>query len=390
MSRTTLNTTLVLACGIVYVALALFAGRTSINEGLGPEGSTFAAMAINHDLRAGSANDKLTPGFPLAVAIVHAAIGNVIWSFLLVNVIAFAALVWAMCRILEMHSAPAGVKVYAAITLLLLGMPTRITAFAPGQPLLLGVATLTVGVAACEWRIGVLTAILQTLSILGSPVGIVAPLYGICKNWRRVRTATFLIAFVPALFVWLLVQYWARGGPGGLVDLVRFSRVRADAAFWTEALFILFGVYFLVTTVGGLTILLAAQPRWIRGTVSHQPELLALVLPVVLFIATAGLDVPRTVVFLLPFWFVVLGLWTREHGSITTPLVLAAVVTVLTQHPWVTLTDTTYFVDWFPYSVYAGRVNVADPNFDALWRLRVFIAVGAVAACAAWRRSRTR
>ena len=69
------------------------------------------------------------------------------------------------------------------------------------------------------------------------------------------------------------------------------------------------------------------------------------------------------------------------------PLVLATALTVLTQHPWVRLSDTNYFVDWFPYSVYAGRVNVADAGFDATWRLRLFIAAGGLAACVAWRRS---
>jgi hypothetical protein len=169
---------------------------------------------------------------------------------------------------------------------------------------------------------------------------------------------------------------------------MRFSRVRADAAFWSESLFILFGLYFLVTSLGGFTMLVAASPRGIRRAVAIQPEVLALVLPVLLFIATAGLDVPRTTAFLLPFWFVLIGTWARDHTrSFVVPLVLATALTVLTQHPWVRLTDVKYFVDWFPYSVYARRVNVADAGFDATWRLRMFVAVGGLAACAAWWRS---
>ena len=204
------------------------------------------------------------------------------------------------------------------------------------------------------------------------------------------RPAT-LSLFVPALLVWVLVQFWARGGASGLVDLIRFSRVRADAAFWTESLFVLFGLYFLITSFGGLTILLSSHPRWIRGAVAQRPELLALVVPVAFFIATAGLDAPRTIAFLLPFWFLVLALWAHEHAaSLTLPLLLATALTVLTQHPWVRLDDTTYFVDWFPYSVHAGRVQVNDAGFDATWRLRMFIAAGGLAACAAWRRSLAR
>jgi hypothetical protein len=147
-------------------------------------------------------------------------------------------------------------------------------------------------------------------------------------------------------------------------------------------------LYFLLTSLGGLTMLLVSSPRWVRNAVSRQPEMLALVLPVLLFIATAGLDVPRTTAFLLPFWFVLLGVWARDHsGSFVVPLVLATVLTVLTQHPWVRLTDINYFVDWFPYSVYAGRVDVAHAGFDGTWRVRMFIAAGGLMACAAWRRA---
>jgi hypothetical protein len=193
--------------------------------------------------------------------------------------------------------------------------------------------------------------------------------------------------FLPALLVWLMVQYWARGGAAGLLELTRLSRIHADAVFWTESLFILFGVYFVMTSLGGLTILLWSHPSWIKDAVSEKPELLALVLPVIPFIVTAGLDVSRTIPFLLPFWLLVIAAWARDRtASLTVPLVLAIALTVLTQHPWVRLNDTNYFVDWFPYSVHAARVNVTDAAFSATWRVRVFIAAGGLAAFAAWTR----
>src|SRR5262245_47318124 len=99
-----INTILVLAATIVYVLLTLLGGRTSINGGLGPDGSVYEAMAVNHDLQAGSAVDKLAPGFPLAAAIAYSVTGNVVLSFLVVNVLAFAVLVWATCWILDMQA----------------------------------------------------------------------------------------------------------------------------------------------------------------------------------------------------------------------------------------------------------------------------------------------
>jgi len=381
------NTILILAATIVYVLLTLLAGRTSINGGLGPDGSVYEAMAVNHDLRAGSAVDKLAPAFPLAAAMAYSVIGNAVVSFLIVNVVAFAVLAWAMCWILDMQAAPLSVKLAVTLTLVMLGIPTRISAFAPAQPHLLGVAALSMAVAAARCGPGFLTAVLQIAAVAASPIGIASPLYGFWRNWRRKPIAHVSATFAPALVVWLLVQYWARGGASGLVDLMRFSRVRADVAFWSESLFIVLGLYFLVTSLGGLTLLLASSPKEVRRAVAIQPEVLALLCPVLLFIATAGLDVPRTIAFLLPFWFILLGIWTRDHArSLLVPLVLATALTVLTQHPWVRLTDVNYFVDWFPYSVYAGRVNVTDPAFDATWRLRLFIAAGGLAAFAAWRR----
>jgi hypothetical protein len=382
------NAMLALSACAIYVLLVLVGGRISINDGLGPDGSVYGQMAVQRDLRAGSAGDKLMPAFPLAAAIAYSITGNVVLSFLVVNVVAFGTLVWATCSILDRQAAPVGVTVAATITLVLLGIPTRMTAFAPGQPQLLAIAAISIAIAAAERSAGLLTAILQAAAVLASPVGIIAPLYGLWRNWRRERVASMLAVFVPAFILWILVQYWARGGPSGLLDLMRFSRVRADAAFWSESLFILFGLYFLLTSLGGLTMLLVSSPRWVRNAVSRQPEMLALVLPVLLFIATAGLDVPRTTAFLLPFWFVLLGVWARDHsGSFVVPLVLATVLTVLTQHPWVRLTDINYFVDWFPYSVYAGRVDVAHAGFDGTWRVRMFIAAGGLMACAAWRRA---
>jgi len=389
MSRPAVNALIVLGACVVYIVLGSMSGRTSINGGLGQDGPIYAAMVTNHDLRSASAINKLTPAFPLAAAVAYAATGNVIRSFEQVNIFAFAVLVLAVCLILDAPSAPPALKACAALTVALLGLPTLTTAFDPGQPTLLAVALISFAVASCEWGNSLLAGIFHIGATLASPVGIVAPLYGISRQWRlRQRTPSALIAFLPALLVWLLLQYWARGGAAGLLDLTRLSRVHADAAFWTESLFILFGAYFLVTSVGGLTILLCSHPGWIKDAVSEKPELLALVLPVIPFIATAGLDVPRTIPFLLPFWLLVLTAWARGRtASLTVPLVLATGLTLLTQHPWVRLNDTNYFVDWFPYSVRAARVNVSDAGFSTTWRLRAFIAAGGLAAFVAWTRT---
>jgi hypothetical protein len=388
MSRTALNASLVIGACLVYLGFATMSGRTSINGGLGPDGPIYAAMAVDHNLQAASAVRKLEPAFPLATGVAYSVVGNVLLSFLIVNVIGFAVLVFAACWTLDLISAPVTFKITAVATLCVLGLPSLTSAFDPGQPYLLGVALLSLAVAASEWSSGVLTGILQIGATLASPAGIAAPLYGIWKHQRVRRSPALVVVYLPALLAWVGVQYWARGGAAGLMDLTRLSRVRADAVFWTESAFILYGLYFLVTGLGGLTLFLWSHPRGITDAISTRPELLALVVPVVPFIATGGLEVPRIIPFLLPFWFFVVGAWSREHAArLTVPLALAIALTLLTQHPWTKLTDTRYFVDWFPYSVAAGRVAVNDAGFDATWRVRIFIAAGGLAACIAWRRS---
>ena len=159
------NAILILVASAVYVVFVLVGGRTSINGGLGPDGSVFYAMAINHNVQAGSAVDKLTPAFPLAVAVAYSITGNAVASFLLVNVIAFGVLTWAMCWILDRRPASVSLKVAGAITLVLLGVPSRTTSFAPGQPHLLALAAILLAVAAAERSAGAFTALLSAAAV---------------------------------------------------------------------------------------------------------------------------------------------------------------------------------------------------------------------------------
>jgi len=97
MSRAVVNTTLVIGACLVFVILAAWSGRTSINGGLGAEGAVYAAMAVDRNLQAAPAVMKLAPAFPLAAAIAYKAIGNVVASFFVVNIAAFVVLVFAAC-----------------------------------------------------------------------------------------------------------------------------------------------------------------------------------------------------------------------------------------------------------------------------------------------------
>jgi hypothetical protein len=334
----------------------------------------------------------------------YAVTGSVETSFVIVGFVAVLVLAYAACRILDAAAAPPAIKVCAVLTLGVLGLPTAITAFAPAQPYLLGVAMTTLAVAAWESpstrvaRSGqagrwLFMAATQVGATLASPVGIMAPAYGLASNWQaKERRGAVVAAALPGMLVWLLVQVWARGGPAGLLDLLRLSRVRSDAVLWTEFAFILFGAYFLLTTLGGLTVLLWSRPRWIQDTLRDRPALWALLVPPFVFIATAGLEVPPMMAFLIPFWLIVIAGWARlQTAPLLVPSLLAGIITILTQHPWRKVTDAGYFADWFPYSVHAARVSavtMSDAMLIDIWRVRIFIAAaGLVASVAWWRRN---
>ncbi len=403
MKRPMTNALLVAAAGLLYIALGVYSGRTSINGGLGAEGPIYAAMITVHDLQGGTVSNRVWPAFPLAAAVPYAVTGNVAGAFALVDVAAMLVFAFAACLLLDAHAAPACIKTCVVLTLAVLGLPAAVTAFTPAQPYLLGVAMTTLAVAACEYTStrpaqassSLILAVLHAGATLASPVGIMAPLYGLARSWRaKDRSTVALAAAFPGLLVWLLIQMWARGGPAGLLDLLRFSRVRSDAVLWTESAFLLFGAYFLLTALGGFSILLWSRPRAIQDVVRERPELWALLVPPVIFIATAGLEVPLMIAFLIPFWLIVIATWGRaQQGPRLVPAVLAGVMTVLTQHPWARTTDVSYFVDWFPYSVHAARVSgvtMSDAVLTSIWRVRVLVAAGGVVAFVMWWRRNVR
>jgi hypothetical protein len=393
MNRHTTNALIVCVALLAHLGLSFRSGSTSVENGLGPDGSIYAARVVEGNAQRGTAVHRLTPAFTRAASVAYAVTGNIKSSFELVNLAAFLVLLSAACLILDVYAVPLSVKACAVLTIALLGLPVSTTAFAPGQPYLLGVALLTLAVAACEADTGpVILGVTHLAAVVASPVGIAGPLYGLWKtlhgqpNSQR-RSAMTLLAVAPAAAIWLLVQVRARGGGRGFLEVFQLSRVSADLALWKESTFILLALYLLLTSLGGLTILLLSKPRLIREDVRSRPELLALVLPPLLFIATAGLDVPRMIPFLIPFWLIATGLWSRRHEHFPlTPILVAAALTLITQHPWVGMTDQNYFVDWFPYSVHAERVSVTAPDFDRIWRLRELAVIGGLAAFAAVRR----
>jgi hypothetical protein len=245
MQKALVNGLIVVAVLLLCVWLASLTGSTAINGGLGPDGPAYSAMLTDHDITRGSANTRMVPALLLFAAVPYAVIGDVVLSFRIANFVALALLVLAGCLILDEVSAPTVVKACAAFTLAVMALPAAV--FDPIQPYLVAVALTALAVALAGIDDGppeALVAIAHVGATLAAPAGIIAPLYGLVRRWRiGRRDLASLFAFVPALLIWLAIQFWARGGLLGLADLVRPARVAGDTVMRGEGAFAMLGLF---------------------------------------------------------------------------------------------------------------------------------------------------
>jgi|SoiMethySBSTD1v2_1073268.scaffolds.fasta_scaffold00056_24 hypothetical protein len=382
--RTLPNAAIVVAALVVFAFLIRGQGRTEVNGGLGREGPAYVAMVVDHDVAKGGATTRQVPAFPLFALAPYLVTHDVRQSFALLNLAALALLVLAACVILDTARASAATKSVAAFAMVVQAMPSAMTAFDPIQPDLFGVALLTAALAGCEVgaraRIrGVPLGVLHLVAALASPLGIVAPLYGLVRSWRLHERGVWTLGiFVPAVLAWFRISLWARGIPG-LIELVTPSHMRSDLALWGDPAFVVFALYALATALGGLTLLLWLRPRAMIDAIGERPELLVLIAFAGPAVVTSGTEFPRALALFIPFWLFGLGAWSSRERAIGWSLVIAAAVTVMTQRPGTTIDGTRYFVDWFPFVVHSGRAGFEYPELRAEWTPR-FVGLAAAAA----------
>src|SRR4029079_4716453 len=130
MNRHTTNALIVCVALLAHLGLSFRSGSTSVENGLGPDGSIYAARVVEGNAQRGTAVHRLTPAFTRAASVAYAVTGNIKSSFELVNLAAFSVLCWAACIILDAYAVPLSVKACAALTLAVLGLPVSTTAFA--------------------------------------------------------------------------------------------------------------------------------------------------------------------------------------------------------------------------------------------------------------------
>ena len=217
------------------------------------------------------------------------------------------------------------------------------------------------------------------LSVFAREFGLVAVLFGIHRDLRR-RISPLAVAatYLPAIVGFIALRQWvmSTGDLGLYGGLLSTADVIANVRLLVDPLFLVMLGYFALTVFGGISLLLLL--RGVRGQLrlDGETEWLTYLAVVGALTILGTLDVWRYLAYALP---AVAALYAKaialEDWRLVAPW--AAVVTVVSQQPWTTMTDVSYFYDWFP--LYLPMIGVPDdpsPEFWTAWVVRI-----AVLAC---------
>jgi hypothetical protein len=134
-----------------------------------------------------------------------------------------------------------------------------------------------------------------------------------------------------------------------------------------EPLFVAFFTYFLLTTFGGISLILFARPAQCARLLAEEPEWISFAVVILAMAMLWSIDFWRYLAFLLPVAVVLFARasadWTFREQMWLYPT--ATVATWYTQRPFEHVDLPTYFRDWFPY--YVASLGSTPLRPDDLW-----------------------
>lgn len=372
---------LALAAVVIFGALHVPLGRMPVNDGQGWDGIDYAAM-LENGWAAGGPNTQLRPLIIWLAQPAYAVTGSVAQAFDVTNYVYIGLLVFLCSMLLEWYGASTLVR-GVAIACVSLSNAFRLAAYYPVIIDLGAHAMMTLAIwhiiAGPRWAAGA-ASVAAMLSREYAPAVV---LFGVIRDRRLgVPLKTIVATYTPAALVYVLVRV--------IVDTRVLTEGNTLKTFignlnlWTGPLFPSFYVYFLLTIVGGLSLVLAAQPRRCWRVIREEPEWLGFVLPIAVASALVGLDIWRYLVALAPLAVVLFARCSREWGTRERTVLLTAAVllTLWTEKPFQGMDLTRYFTEWFPYYAWINNAPV-DVTRDMLWPGWTWrFLVAAVSVCA--------
>jgi hypothetical protein len=372
---------LITAIGLIlFATLNARSGRVEANDGLGWDGRQYAHM-VTARIADGTVATQTRPLLPFLTRLPYYAGLDIIHSFQVMNVVYAAALYFFLCLILDLYDVAAIYKAYFVVSVALCIATSKMFAFYPTLVDLGALAVLSASTYIVLTRGGWAACAAALLAVSAREFGVALAFFGFHREVRQGQSfVRALLTFAPAVIALFVIRQWASTTNLGDRDrvLLTVGDFIANLALWRDPPFVVFFVYFLITILGGITVLLLLKPVWCARRMIETPELFTFAALIVGAAVVGNADIWRYLVFLLPVIAILFAAYARDFHPGPVILTAALVLTLVTQQPFTEMDMTHYFRDWFPGYVY--RTDDANPVFWSTWWVRIAVTCGGVVA----------
>jgi len=381
--RAWVSNLLIAAIGLIlFAALNARSGRVEANDGLGWDGRQYAHM-VTARITDGTVATQTRPLLPLLTRLPYYAGLDIIPAFQVMNFVYAAALYFFLCLILDCYDVGTIYKAYFVISVALCIATSKMFAFYPTLVDLGALAVLSASTYIVLTHGGWAACLAALLAVGAREFGVALAFFGFHRELRQGRGfVRALMTYAPAVVALFLIRQWASTTNLGDRDRVLLTAgdFVANLGLWRDPPFVVFFVYFLITILGGITILLTLKPVWCVRRVAETPELFTFGVLIVGAAAVGNADIWRYLVFLLPIVAILFAAYVRDFHPGPVILTAALLLTLVTQQPFTEMDMTHYFRDWFPAYVY--RTDDATPVFWSTWWVRIAVTCGGAVALA--------
>jgi hypothetical protein len=375
------NNLLIAVIGLIlFGVLNARSGRVEANDGLGWDGRQYAHM-VTARLTDGTVATQTRPLLPFLTRLPYYAGLDIIPSFQAMNFVYAAALYFFLCLILDLYEVAGIYKVYFVVSVALCIATSKMFAFYPTLVDLGALAVMSASTYVVLKYGGWRACVAALLAVGAREFGVAVAFFGFHGEVRQGRGfVRALVTYAPAVVALFLIRQWASTTNLGDRDraLLTAGDFIANLALWRDPPFVVFFVYFLVTILGGITILLTLKPVWSLRRLAETPELFTFGVLIVGAAAVGNADIWRYLVFLLPVIAILFAAYVRDVRPGPVILTAALLLTLVTQQPFTQMDMTLYFRDWFPGYVY--RTDEATPVFWSTWWVRIAATCGGAIA----------
>jgi hypothetical protein len=374
--------TMAIVAMVIYGALHIPLGRIPVANGAGWDGIDYVAM-LEKGWAAGGPNTQLRPLVVWLAQPAYAVTGSPAQAFDLTNYVFSGLLAFLFSQLMEWYGASPPAR-WIGILCISVSNAYRLPVYYPVLIDLGGHAMMALAIwfiiAGPRWAASV-ASIAAVLSREYAPAVLI---FGAWRDRRlQVPLKTIVATYLPAALIYVVVRIFVDArSPAEGNTLQTFIR---NMGLWTGPLFPAFYVYFLLTIAGGVSLVIAAQPRRWWRVIQEEPEWLGFALPIILVTALVGIDIWRYLTALTPLIVVLFARCSREWRGRETIVLMSAVVvlSLVTQMPFQGMDLTRYFTEWFPYYAWTNTAPV-DVTRAMLWPgwtwrfLAVSLALGAL------------